>query len=99
VYHLIFHPEALREYERAIVWYETQQKNLGLRFTKVVSLIIDRILKNPEHFRISHQHFREASVPIFPFTIVFKLSKQQQTIFIASIFHTSRNPKLKFRKG
>jgi plasmid stabilization system protein ParE len=97
MYILIFHPEALQEYKKAIIWYEIQQKNLGTRYIKLVELTIERIQNNPEHFRISHGKYREAPVPIFPFTIVYKINKSKQTIFIASIFHTSRNPRLKFR--
>ena len=98
MYNLIFHPEAVKEYTAAISWYEEQQKDLGTRFIKLVDLTLSRIQKNPEHFRLSKKTYREAPIPIFPFTIIYKISKVNHTIYVASIFHTSRNPKLKFRK-
>ena len=98
MYRLIFHPEALKEFNKSVLWYEDRQKNLGARFIKIVNLVIGRIQNNPEHFRISRDPYREAPVPVFPFTIVYKINKAKRAIYIASIFHTSRNPRLKFRK-
>ena len=98
MYQLVFHPEALKEFNDAIIWYETQQENLGNRFIQIINAVVGRIQRNPDHFGFGKRPYREASVPVFPFTIVYKANKVQQVIYIASIYHSSRNPKFKFRK-
>jgi mRNA-degrading endonuclease RelE of RelBE toxin-antitoxin system len=98
MYQLVFHPEALKEYNKAIIWYETQQEYLGDRFTRIIDAVIGRIQRQPEHFGFGKRPYREASVPVFPFTIVYKVNKVKHIIYIVSIYHTSRNPRFKFRK-
>jgi plasmid stabilization system protein ParE len=94
---VVFHPEANIDFIEAIVWYEKQQKNLGQRFNEAVNSVIDRILKQPELFHIVKQNFREASVSVFPYTIVYRFNKRKKIVVIAAIYHAKRNPNLKFR--
>ena len=98
MYELIFHPEANIDFIDANIWYEKKQENLGIRFTEAVNNLIGLILKQPELFHIVKQNFREASVAIFPYTIVYRVNKRKRIIMIAAIYHAKRNPHLKFRK-
>jgi plasmid stabilization system protein ParE len=98
MYQLIFHPEANVDFSDGYVWYETEQKGLGNRFTEAIANTLDRIQKQPELFHKVRNNFREASVPVFPYTVVYRVNKRAKTIVIAAIYHAKRNPKRKFRR-
>jgi len=97
MFNLIFHPEADKEYTEAMIWYEKQKLGLGKRFELSVDSIIKKIQTQPEFFGYSRKPFREASVILFPYTIVFKINKRKQAIYVVAVYHTSRNPKKKYR--
>lgn len=98
MYTVIFHPEASKEFVESIIWYNQQKNGLGERFSLSVESIIKKIELTPEFYGYSKKPFREVTVPVFPFKIVFKINKAKKVIYVLSIFHTSRNPKNKFRK-
>lgn len=98
MYNLIFHPEADKKFVESTNWYNKQKETLGERFIISIESVIKKIQSTPEVYEYSKKPFREAGVPIFPFIIVFKFNKLKGIIYIVSIFHTSRNPKKKFRK-
>ena len=97
-YQLIFHPEADREYMEAYQWYEREQKGLGARFERMVGLYIQKILGAPENNHYGKAPYREVSIEIFPYVIVYKINKRKKLIFVSAIYHTKRNPKYKYRK-
>lgn len=95
---LIFHRLAKKEFFESALWYDKQNPGLGARFILAVEKVIEKIQVSPEIYGYSQKPFREAAVPIFPYLIVFKFSRQKQTIYIVSVLHAHRNPKKKFRK-
>ena len=97
MFHLIFHPEASKEFGEAYIWYEVNKKGLGKRFVMAIETLLVKIQNDPHLFRYAKRPFREAAVPIFPFTIVFKIDNKKKIINILAIFHTSRNPGKKYR--
>lgn len=97
-YALVFHPASQMEYTEAFIWYEKQQAGLGLQFEEALEERLLQIAQHPEHYSAVKKPYREASINKFPFVIVYKISKQTRSVFISSIFHTSRNPRLKYRK-
>lgn len=99
MYQLIFHPDADKEFTESVIWYEEQKENLGERFANAIEEVIQRIQARPESFGYSKRPFREATVKVFPFTIIYKVNKQKQTIYIAAIYHAKRNPKKKYRRN
>jgi mRNA-degrading endonuclease RelE of RelBE toxin-antitoxin system len=97
-YNLIFHPEAAKEYAEAFAWYEEKKKGLGKRFENMVEFRLNKIAVNPEIYGFSKGNFREALTDIFPYTIVYKVNKRKNEIYVSAIYHTSRNPKKKYRR-
>jgi len=71
---------------------------LGNRFFLSVREILKIILTRPETFGYSRKPFREASVAFFPYTIVYKINKVRQLVYVSAVYHSSRNPRKKFRK-
>jgi mRNA-degrading endonuclease RelE of RelBE toxin-antitoxin system len=98
MYSIIFHPEADAELLESVEWYEKQNKGLGTRFFLSVKEVLTRIQNRPETFGYARRPFREASVIFFPYTIVYKMNKLRKTVYVSAIYHTSRNPKKKFRR-
>lgn len=79
--------------------YESQQEGLGERFIKAVRQKIEAIVLQPELYGSrGNKKFREARVKIFPYLIVYKINKRTKEIFIASIHHTKKHPRKKYRK-
>ena len=93
------HPDTEKDYNEAYEWYEEKVKGLGERFIKAVRNKIEEIAEHPATFgsRI-RKGYREAQVDFFPYLIVYKVYPKQKEIFIASIHHTKKNPKKKYRK-
>ncbi len=95
---IIFYPEAEKEYLESVIWYENNLIGLGQKFINEIENIIERIVINPLIFPIKKGKLREAVVKKFSFVIVFEISEKYQKILVLSVYHTSRNPKKKYRK-
>jgi len=96
-YDIVLHPTAEKEYLESCNWYEEQLPGLGGRFKAAISIQINKIRNNPESYPIKTRRFRESVVSAFPYLIVFTLNKEKSIIYISAIYHTSRNPKRKYR--
>jgi hypothetical protein len=97
-YLIIFHPQAQEEYIEAHLWYELAQQGLGDRFEQMVEQRLLRISENPESYKVSKKAYREVSIDVFPYTIVYKINKKERQVYISAVYHTKRNPKGKYRK-
>jgi len=78
--------------------YEEQSDGLGLRFVNAIDHAVNSISKNPEAYQNRKGNTREFVVDQFPYIIVYRLVKKENMVYILHIFHTSRNPKLKYRR-
>jgi len=98
VYPFIFREEALKEFTEAFVWYEQQRDGLGQSFRINVFNKLEKICKEPFHYKRSQDPFHEALVDKFPFLIIYTIDEELPVIMVFAIFHTSRNPKKKFKR-
>lgn len=96
-YIIALHPRARKELFEAWVWYEERQQDLGDRFETEVYNRLEQIQKDPERYPNRKESFRETKTKTFPYLIIYKIEKEQNLIIVFSIFHTSRNPKLKYK--
>ena len=64
------------------------KSGLGERFEQMVEMRLQQISRHPEHYKISEASYREVSVDIFPFTIVYKVNKKKKLIYVSAIYHT-----------
>lgn len=90
-YDLVLLSSAVQDIQEAYDWYKTRNKDLALRFYDEVDHYINFIRKNPLNYYIRSNGFRQTSLKIFPFLIIYKVRKNQ--ILIYSVFHTSKDPK------
>jgi plasmid stabilization system protein ParE len=93
-----FTDDATAEFKESAEWYEEQQEGLSERFATEVAGKVALIANNPEIYPKSIGSNQEAVLHNFPFIILFRVVKSKNTLFILSIFHTSRHPKHKLRK-
>lgn len=93
----IYSSRAQKEIANAWAWYEEQQLDLGKKFIDELNHRLDSIEMNPEQCANRSGNFREAIIRVFPFTIIYRINKRKKIIKINSVFHTSKNPKRKFK--
>jgi len=97
MYQLLFRDRAVDEMQDAYNWYEEQVTGLGDKFIAVVKNNIDIILRNPKSFKTSYKNFKEVFIRKFPFIIVYYIDDSKRAVVIMSVFHSSRNPKRKYK--
>ena len=96
MYPLIIKPRAILMTRDDYDWYEEQKPGLGEEFLSELESIYLKIESHPEYFGKVKKSFRQAALKRFPFVIVYEIIKTEIVVF--AVFHTSRNPKLKFIK-
>jgi plasmid stabilization system protein ParE len=78
-------------------WYEEKQPGLGRKFENEIFELIDYISRFPEHYARKRGNYREAVLRLFPYLIIYRIIRKEKLIVISSIFHSSRNPRIKYR--
>ena len=97
-YSIILHPEAVAEITDAYSWYEERSKGLGNMFIDAINKRLTDIAQHPERYPKRKAPFREALVELFPYVIIYEFVKKEQAVFVSYVFHTKRNPRLKYKK-
>ncbi len=90
--------EAAIEFTDSYIWYEEEQDGLGDKFIAAFYSKLNQICENPYHYKTSYKNYHETLTDKFPFLIVYNIDEGEKKIIVMAIFHTSRNPKKKFRK-
>jgi hypothetical protein len=71
---------------------------LGDRFISSVNKRISQIAQNPERYPKKKGNYREVGTDVFPYIIIYEVIKKENVVFVSYIFHTRRNPGLKFKR-
>ena len=87
---LIFAPEAEQDIAEAYNWYEGRRLGLGEEFLGCVDASICKICRNPQLYPTIHEDYRRALIRRFPYAVFYEYL--DGTIWVYSVFHTSRNP-------
>jgi plasmid stabilization system protein ParE len=96
-YPIVYTARAEKDLVDSFTWYEQQQKGLGARFIDAVKYRIHAIEENPELFAIKFKSYREASIPVFPYVVIYRIIEREKIIRVYSVFHTAKNTKRKYR--
>jgi plasmid stabilization system protein ParE len=94
---LRFHPKAELETLQAADWYDAQQIGLGDRFIDALDNKLESLQRNPKQGGKRWHSYRETLIETFPYLIVFLWIEEENELFISAVFHTSRNPRGKYR--
>ena len=96
MYNLVIKPRAIQMAKEAYDWYEEQQAGLGDLFLKELDGSFGRAEKLPLAYAKIKKNFRQILLTNFPYVIVFELFKNDVVVY--TVFHTSKNPRKKFKK-
>ena len=95
---IVIDDEALQDIQNATDWYNLQLLGLGTRFQKQVIKQINSLKKDANLYAIRYQNIRCMLVKKFPFMIHFLLDDKFEKVEIFAIIHTSKNPKIWFKR-
>jgi mRNA-degrading endonuclease RelE of RelBE toxin-antitoxin system len=97
-YKVLFHPLASKEFSDAYSWYEARLSGLGNRFENLLYERIRSISESPLTFPKKLKAYHEAKIDSFPYLIVYKVYPKKKIVFVTAVYHTSRNPRKKYRR-
>lgn len=80
--------EALEEGREAIRWYDERDPRVAERFQTELEQVIERIAKMPYSFPDTEQGVRRATLPRFPYSILFAV--ERESAIILAIAHNHR---------
>ncbi len=95
MYRLIIRPQATSMAEKAYDWYEEQQLGLGKSFVTELMSCYDKLEAWPTAYAKINKNYRHIILKTFPYVVIFEIIKED--IVIYAVFHTSRNPRKKFK--
>jgi len=72
-YRLEFLDIAEVEIDDAVEWYNQQKDNLGATFVLALDNLFEYLIETPAIFPIIHKEMRRASLPDFPYSIIFEI--------------------------
>ncbi|MFC6875591.1 type II toxin-antitoxin system RelE/ParE family toxin [Flavobacterium myungsuense] len=97
-FHLKIDIEALNDIQETFEWYEEQLKGLGLRYKIQAKKQINLLKKDPYLFSIKYNEIRCRKIEKFPFLIHYLFNENTNTVTVFAVFHTSRSPKIWYKR-
>lgn len=88
---VVLSPEAEKEYDEAVDWYDKQRSGLGLDFADAIRAVLARIGANPRMHAVVYRDVRKAVVRKFRYVVIYRAEPAR--VSVISVFHTSRDPK------
>ncbi len=91
--------EAEREFEEIVQWYREQSQQATNNFFVEFDKAIERIKTAPHRYRnrSTRKDYREIQMKKFHYYIIFCIEEEAQEAIVLRLYHTSRNPKKKYR--
>jgi len=66
----VFNPEAGREFEEAVQYYQPRGRKLGERFASEVRAAIRKVVENPDRSSVLEAEVRRCGVRVFPYSVL-----------------------------
>jgi hypothetical protein len=95
MYKVVIEAEAQYELQDAAEWYDVRSRGLGGKFTNAFLSVIDYLETHPAAFAKIAGEYHQLTMKRFPYVVIYKIIGSE--VRINSVFHTSRNPKNKFK--
>jgi plasmid stabilization system protein ParE len=86
-----FHPDAQREYQAAIGWYQQRSAAAAQRFVAEVERVVGVIADHPDRYGWYDDTFREAGLQRYPYSVIYRVEASGDVLVIA-VAHASREP-------
>lgn len=88
-FEIIIKPVVFLDLDEALLWYESEQDGLSLRFYKSFENAVNRIKRNPHAFLDVTPGVKRILLKKFPFKVFYTIS--DNNIFILGILHAKRS--------
>ena len=85
-----FHPDAEVEFGKAVAYYESCQKGLGIDFNHEVYFTIQNVVDFPLAWPIIYMDVRRCLINRFPYAVLYGMHKD--LIYILAIMNLHRDP-------
>jgi len=85
-----FHPEAERELDEAVAYYEQSQSGLGIEFAEEVYATILRIIQYPNAWTKLSSNTRRCLMNRFPYGVVCQA--KSDTVRVIAVANLNRRP-------
>jgi plasmid stabilization system protein ParE len=86
-----FHPDAQREYQAAVGWYQQRSQAAAQRFVAEVDRVVATIAAQPDRYGWYEDPFREAGLLRYPYGVIYRVEASGDVLVVA-VAHTSREP-------
>lgn len=97
-YKLLITPEALREIQQAVDYYNDCRKGLGKVFYLDLQKQFTRIKKNPFARSVRYEDVRFALLDRFPYAAHFTIQDPTRTIIIQAVLADHQDPATNWKK-
>lgn len=94
-YHVVIPESVYLELQEVTIYYESKQKDLGLKFITSWEIAMQHIGQAPLLYQKKQKSLRTIRLTRFPYILVFEIIKQK--IYIYRMIHAQRQPKKIFR--
>lgn len=84
-------PEAKKDIQLSIDWYNEQKKGLGKRFLKEIQKAFDALSKNP-FYQKKYENVFCFPIKKYPFMVHFTIDHVKNIVIVRGVFHTALNP-------
>ncbi len=85
-----FHPEAKKEFDGAVDFYERNRAGLGLEFAEEVYATIARIIQFPDAWSVMSENSRRCMINRFPYGLIYQI--KSNSLRIIAVAHLQRRP-------
>lgn len=98
-FNVIFLSEAESDIDKAYIWYESKQLDLGYSFYKKIEEAVNYISNNPFVCEEVYKGIRRFVIKKFPYGLYFKINLESKDIQIIGVIHFKRSTRvIKSRK-
>lgn len=94
MYRIVVLEQVYEELNKAALYYEERQVDLGKSLVEEWEKAVISIQKNPELYAKKYKNFRQSVISRFPYIIVFELEETE--IIIYHLIHAQRHPKKRY---
>jgi len=85
-----FHPDAEREFDEAVTYYEGCQPGLGIEFAEEVYATILRIIRYPDAWAELSANTRRCLTSRFPYGVIYQI--KSDTVRVIAVANLNRRP-------
>jgi plasmid stabilization system protein ParE len=87
---VIIRPEAERDIDEAVAWYDGQREGLGDAFQARLDQALEQIDRMPEVHQVLFQTVRRVFVKVFPFSVYYRMEAGE--VIVLAVAHSRRDP-------